>query len=147
MDIDGDYINVAVQKTKNFLRLPLNSQAKAILEKYKSTPITLAIPVYTGQKINNNLKKIGAKAKLIRPITKIRYSGAKMLMETLPLHEILHFHCSRKTFISYMFSQGISPEIIMKLSNHKTHRNFARYNDIQEKQKSDALNLAFNKLL
>lgn len=142
-DIDGDFVNVAVKKTKNYLRLPLSRPAKDILNKYKNSPITLAIPVYTGQKINNNLKKIGAQAKLNRPVTKIRYSGAKMLMETLPLHEILHFHCSRKTFISYMFSQGIPPEIIMKLSNHKTHRNFARYNDIQEKQKAEALNLAF----
>jgi len=45
-----------------------------------------------------------------------------------------------------MFSQGIPSEIIMKLSNHKTHRNFAKYNSIQEQQKSDALNTAFANL-
>lgn len=142
-DIEADCINVAIQKTKNYLKLPLNSQAKAILRKYKDSPLNLAIPVYTGQKVNNNLKKIGALANLNRSIIKIRYRGSTILKETLPLHKTLHFHCSRKTFISYMFSQGISPEIIMKLSNHKTHRNFSRYNDIQEQQKSDALNKAF----
>ncbi len=146
-DIEGDIINVTVQKTKNYLKVPLSSQAKAILDKYKDTPITAAIPVYTGQKVNNNLKKIGVLAGLNRPVTKMKYRGSTLIKETTPLHEILHFHCSRRTFISYMFSQGVASEIIMKLSNHKTHRNFSKYNSIQEKQKSDALNMAFSTLV
>jgi integrase len=146
-DIEEDCINVIVQKTKNHLKLPLSPQAKAILEKYKDTPINFAIPVYTGQKVNNNLKKIAATAKLNRPVTTMKYRGAILLKQTCPLHEILHFHCSRRTFISYMFAQGVSAEVIMKLSNHKTHRNFAKYNSIQEKQKSDALNMAFSTLV
>ena len=145
-DIEGDNINIIVQKTKNHLKLPLSAQAKAILDKYNDTPITAAIPVYTGQKVNNNLKKIGALAKLNRSVTTMKYRGATLLKQTCPLHEILHFHCSRRTFISYMFSQGVPSEIIMKLSNHKTHRNFAKYNSIQEKQKSEALNMAFDNL-
>lgn len=142
-DVEADHINVAVQKTKNYLKVPLSQQAKEILGRYKDTPIALAIPVYTGQKVNNNLKKIGEKANLNRLITVMKYSGSKLIKHTCQLHEILHFHCSRRTFISYMFSQGVPSEIIMKLSNHKTHRNFAKYNSIQEKQKSEALTAAF----
>jgi len=142
-DVEADFINVTVQKTKNYLKVPLSAQAKQILDRYKDTPVTAAIPVYTGQKVNNNLKKIGEQAKLNRLVTTMKYRGSVLIKQTCPLHEILHFHCSRRTFISYMFSQGVPSEIIMKLSNHKTHRNFAKYNNIQEKQKSDALNMAF----
>jgi integrase len=145
-DVEVDYINVAVQKTKNYLKVPLSKQAKMILDKYKNTPVTAAIPVYTGQKVNNNLKKIGEQAKLNRLVTTMKYRGSILLKQTCALHEILHFHCSRRTFISYMFEQGVPSEIIMKLSNHKTHRNFAKYNSIQEKQKSEALNTAFAQL-
>jgi integrase len=145
-DVEAEHINVAVQKTKNYLKVPLSVQAKAILDKYKDTPVTAAIPVYTGQKVNNNLKKIGEQAKLNRLVTTMKYRGSILLKQTCPLHEILHFHCSRRTFISYMFEQGVPSEIIMKLSNHKTHRNFAKYNSIQEKQKSEALNTAFGQL-
>ncbi|MDB5005695.1 MAG: hypothetical protein JWP45_88 [Mucilaginibacter sp.] len=145
-DVEADYINVTIQKTKNYLKVPLSPQAKEILDRYKDTPITAAIPVYTGQKVNNNLKKIGEQAKLNRLVTTMKYRGSVLLKQTCALHEILHFHCSRRTFISYMFSQGVPSEIIMKLSNHKTHRNFAKYNSIQDKQKSDALNMAFANL-
>jgi len=145
-DVEADYINVAVQKTKNYLKLPLSAQAKVILDRYKDTPVTVAIPVYTGQKVNNNLKKIGEQAKLNRLVTTMKYRGSILLKQTCALHEILHFHCSRRTFISYLFEQGVPSEIIMKLSNHKTHRNFAKYNSIQERQKSDALNTAFANL-
>ena len=146
-DITDHFINVTVQKTKDYLKVPLNVQAKAILDKYRDTPIATAIPVYTGQKINNNLKKIGEQAKLNRVVTTMKYRGSVLLKQTCPLHEILHFHCSRRTFISYMFSQGVPSEIIMKLSNHKTHRNFSKYNSIQDQQKSDAMNLAFGSLV
>ncbi|MBD1383738.1 site-specific integrase [Mucilaginibacter rigui] len=146
-DVTDHFINVTVQKTKDYLKVPLNSQAKAILDKYRDTPMAVAIPVYTGQKVNNNLKKIGEQAKLNRLVTTMKYRGSVLLKQTCPLHEILHFHCSRRTFISYMFSQGVPSEIIMKLSNHKTHRNFSKYNSIQDQQKSDAMNLAFGSLV
>ncbi|PAW95323.1 hypothetical protein CKK33_18170 [Mucilaginibacter sp. MD40] len=146
-DITDHFINVTVQKTKDYLKVPLNVQAKAILDKYRDTPIALAIPVYTGQKVNNNLKKIGEQAKLNRLVTTMKYRGSVLLKQTCPLHEILHFHCSRRTFISYMFAQGVPSEVIMKLSNHKTHRNFSKYNSIQDQQKSDAMNLAFGSLV
>jgi len=70
-DVEADYINVTVQKTKNYLKVPLSNQAKVILDRYKDTPVTAAIPVYTGQKVNNNLKKIGEEAKLNRLVTTI----------------------------------------------------------------------------
>jgi integrase len=146
-DVTDHFINVTVQKTKDYLKVPLSVQAKAILDKYRDTPIALAIPVYTGQKVNNNLKKIGEQAKLNRLVTTMKYRGSVLLKQTCPLHEILHFHCSRRTFISYMFAQGVPSEIIMKLSNHKTHRNFSKYNSIQDQQKSDAMNLAFGSLV
>lgn len=142
-DIGESHLNIIVQKTKQHLSIPLNNLAKEILNKYKDSPILMAIPLYTGQKVNNNLKKVGAQANLNRMVIQMRFRGAELIKRMVPLHEIIHFHCARRTFISYMFSKGVPSEIIMKISNHKTHQNFSKYNNIQEKQKAEAINSAF----
>lgn len=142
-DVLDEYLNVSLQKTKDSIKIPLTSQSREILRKYANNPILLAIPVYTGQKVNKNLKKIGELANLNRPISQLRYRGAEMLKKTVPLSEILHFHCGRRTFITYMFGKGISTEVIMKISNHKTHQNFSKYNNIKEQQKLEAITHAF----
>ena len=142
-DIVNDVIHIQTIKTKSNVTIPLVPLAKNILLKYSDNPSNNCMPVMSNQKMNQYLKELGCFAKLKRLITTVKYQGTERIEKIQPLYEVLSTHQGRKTFISYMFRQGIRAEIIMQISNHKTHRSFAKYNKIDESLKKTAMSEAF----
>lgn len=139
-----DSISVRVQKTRDTLIIPLNDYSKSILNKYKNLKGEKALPVLSNQKYNSHLKDLGKLAEFNTPVTRYRYSGSKRIEQTMPKYMIITTHMARKTFITNAFRQGIPTEIIMKISNHKSHKVLERYNKISEEQKADAMKKAFS---
>ena len=48
-------------------------------------------------------------------------------------------HCGRKTFICFMLSIGIAPQVVMKFTGHADYKSMRPYIDITEKAKADAM--------
>ena len=48
-------------------------------------------------------------------------------------------HCGRKTFICFMLSIGIAPQVVMKFTGHADYKSMKPYIDIAEKAKTDAM--------
>ena len=47
--------------------------------------------------------------------------------------------CGRKTFICFMLSIGIAPQVVMKFTGHADYKSMKPYIDIAEKAKTDAM--------
>ena len=129
-DVQDGAISVVTQKTNARLKIKLNSYAQAILDKYKDDyfPGDLALPVISNQKMNQYLKEICELCGFNDPIH-----------ITVPKYSEITTHCGRKTFICFMLSIGIAPQVVMKFTGHADYKSMKPYIDIAEKAKTDAM--------
>ena len=58
---------------------------------------------------------------------------------TVPKYSEISTHCGRKTFICFMLSIGIAPQVVMKFTGHADYKSMKPYIDIAEKAKTDAM--------
>jgi integrase len=135
-NIQDDFIVLKTQKTKDFLRIPLNDYAKDILKKYDHR-----LPPFLKNMENNEyLIEIGKKAKIETPVRLTRYSGSKKIETTLPKFNFIASHTARRTFITLALEKGIRAEVVMEMTGHKTYSSFKKYIKITDKVKQIEMN-------
>lgn len=123
-----EYLSI---KTKNHVSLPLIPSALDIINKYNNTTNDKLLPFISNQKMNSHLKDLGQLAELNRDVIKVKYYGSERREFPRKLHEVLTTHIGRKSFISYLFNQGMDSELIRSYSGHRSVSSFARYNKIE----------------
>jgi len=70
-NIKDNYLEIKTEKTRDFLRIPLNQHAKAIL--YKNNGMLPKL--FSNQKMNDYLKELGELAEINESILIIKYRG------------------------------------------------------------------------
>lgn len=140
-DVQDGAISVVTQKTNARLQIKLNSYAQAILDKYKDQyfPGDLALPVISNQKMNQYLKDICELCGFNEPIHITGFRKGRRYDITVPKYSEISTHCGRKTFICFMLSIGIAPQVVMKFTGHADYKSMKPYIDIAEKAKTDAM--------
>lgn len=123
-----EYVSI---KTKTRISLPLLPTAIDIINKYNNITNDRLLPFISNQKMNSHLKELGVLAELNRDIIKVKYYGSERREFPRKLHEVLTTHIGRKSFISYLFNQGMDSELIRSYSGHRSVSSFARYNKIE----------------
>lgn len=141
--IDGA-IEYVARKTKDerpvTVRVPLNTIAKEILEKYKDTEGDKLLPFISEQNYNLDIKDMFKLAGLTRMVTVLNTHTREE--EKLPLNEVASSHMARRTFIGNLYKKVKDPNLIGSMSGHKEgSRAFARYRDIDEEMKQDLVKL------
>lgn len=130
--VDGAIEYIAGKTSKinpQTIRVPLNSIALAILEKYKDLEGDKLLPFISQQKYNEYLKKCFKIAGLDRIVTKPNPLTGKPMQE--PLYEIAHSHMARKTFVSIIYQYIQDPALISALTGHaEDSESFSHYRDI-----------------
>ena len=120
-----------LEERGDVVRVPLNSIAKEIVEKYASEERTALLPFISSQNYNYAIKKIFLAARLTRLVTILDPLTRKEVQK--PLNEIASSHIARRTFIGNIYRQVKDPNLVGKLSGHKEgSKAFARYRDIDE---------------
>ncbi len=76
---------------------------------------------------------IGKLAKIDAPTQKISYVGEKRIEKTVPKYEFITTHIARKTFVTLSIENGILPDVIMKITGHKSYDVFKKYEKITSK--------------
>ena len=108
------------------LRVPLNSIAKAILEKYKDHKGPSLFPFGFQQDYNEDLKVIFKKAGVDRMVTILNPTTRKQ--EHLPICDVAASHMARRTFIGNMYKKVKDKSMVGMLSGHKSDsKAFDRY--------------------
>lgn len=137
-------VEYVAQKTKDekaeFVRVPLNGRASAILKKYRKHKGTGLLPFITSQRYNDAIKEVFTACGITRMVTVINPTTGEE--EKRPINEVASSHMARRTFVGNIYKQVKDPNLIGALSGHKEgSRAFARYRDIDEDIKKEVVSL------
>ena len=122
------------------VRVPLNSIAREIVEKYADPGRKALFPFISSQKYNDAIKRIFLAARLTRPVTILDPLTRKEVQR--PLNEIASSHLARRTFVGNLYKQVKDPNLIAKLSGHtEGSKAFARYRDIDKEMRQELVKL------
>jgi len=121
------FIEVTQKKTGARVAIPVNSQLKAILEKYGND-----IPHLSEQKINSYIKEIAKIAGLTDKVTVTATKGGKKTKSYIEKYNLVHSHTARRTGATLMYMAGLDIYDIMKITGHTsidTLKKYIRAND------------------
>jgi hypothetical protein len=85
------------------------------------------LPTTFEQKVNENIKKIGLKAKITEMIQVEKNKGGLKVKKSVKKCNLIMTHTARRTGCSLMYLAGIPILDIMKISGHRTPREFLKY--------------------
>jgi integrase len=128
-------ISLIQKKTGERVIIPIKPELDAILNKYDNK-----LPKVFEQKINKAIKVIGAILEIDEPIVIEEMKGGFKVKKTVLKNELIKTHTARRTGCTLMYLAGIPTLDIMKISGHKTEREFLNYIKIGKEE--TAANLA-----
>lgn len=145
---ERNVINGAIEyiprKTKDghpvTVRVPLNTIAKEILERYADCGCSGLFPFTSQQHYNIDLKRIFLAAGIKRVVTTL--NPLTRQAEQHPLWEVASSHLARRAFVGNLYKQVKDPNLVGALSGHKEgSRAFARYRAIDDEIKTELVKL------
>ncbi|MEO5594007.1 MAG: phage integrase SAM-like domain-containing protein [Chitinophagaceae bacterium] len=123
LDIRGDFLYKKQKKSFHWVVIPLRPAAKQILERrFKNN-----IPIPTNPEFNRHIKTVAKLAGIDAAIQHSFKKGNKVLMETRPKYGWVCSHTCRRSFCTNEFLAGTPVGLIMKISGHKSEKDFLRY--------------------
>ena len=141
-DEEEDTISIIQQKTKARAIIPLTPLAKEIIAKYQNTELKYYKP--SNSNLNAELRIIAEEAGLNTPVT----FGDKDGKQVKPLHELIHTHTARHTFITIMCRRDIPKETIIIATGHEDTKMIDKvYSHLSNKDKAQKVSTAFKKKL
>ncbi len=141
--IDGA-IEYIPRKTKDghpvTVRVPLNTIAREILERYGGYTGPSLFPQVAEQQYNKAIKRIFLAAGLRRKVTVLNPLTREA--EQRPIWEVASSHLARRAFVGNLYKQVKDPNLVGALSGHKEgSRAFARYRAIDEEMKNELVKM------
>ena len=95
------------------------------------------------QKLNGHLKELARLAEIDAPTERVRYAGGQRRAYTAPKYEFVTTHTARRTFVTLALEAGIRPEVVMRITGHKSLSAFRRYVNVTEDTMLDEFSRAF----
>lgn len=122
------------------VRVPLNRQAQAIIERYKDNGDPRLFPFVAQQQYNEDIKEMLKLAGITRIVTILDPLTRQEVKK--PINEVASSHMARRTFIGNLYKQVKDPNLVGKLSGHvEGSKAFARYRDIDEDMAKELVSL------
>ena len=135
-NIKDDYLEIKTEKTRDFLRIPLNQHAKAILLKNGG----MLPKLFSNQKMNDYLKDIGELAEINESVLVVKYRGLEKVEFLEPKYNFISSHTARRTFVTLSLEKGMRPETVMSITGHKDYKTFKKYIKLTDKVKLVEMN-------
>ncbi len=128
-------ISLIQQKTGERVIIPIRPELDVILNKYG-----YRLPKVFEQKINKAIKVIGSILDINEPTLIEETKGGFKVKKTVPKYDLIKTHTARRTGCTLMYLAGVPTIDIMKISGHKTEREFLNY--IKVGKEETAINLS-----
>jgi integrase len=128
-------IDLIQQKTGEKVTIPIRHELETILKKYN-----YVIPRSYEQKVNDRIKKIGLKAGITESVRLEKNKGGMIIKTDVQKCDLIVTHTARRSGCTNMYLAGIPTIDIMKISGHKTEREFLKY--IKVSKEETAINLS-----
>ncbi|WP_188442819.1 site-specific integrase [Planktosalinus lacus] len=117
------YLEVKTQKTGKIVHIPLHKFVTEILKKRNGQ----FPPMIPEQKINDDLKIIGKKAKLNEEVIVERTEGGERVKTKYKKYKKLSNHTARRSFCTNAYKAGMPVIDIMAISGHTSEKVFYNY--------------------
>ena len=119
---DRLYIELIQQKTKNRVRIPVNSDLRAILDRYNNR-----LPKLSDVKLNAYIKEISKLAGIDEIIEVKSEKGGILTTSRIEKYKLVHSHTARRTGCTWMYLAGMDVYDICKISGHATPAMLKKY--------------------
>jgi integrase len=129
-NINGKFIRLTTIKTKEDLVIPLSDKAIAILKIYDNE-----LPKITNQKLNPAIQEVAKIAELNSDVELVSFSGTHRKTEHFKKHELVTYHCGRKTFITSLLKKGLATEVVQKIVGIEDYRTLKFYINLNDEKK------------
>jgi len=140
-NVHDDMLIYRVVKTGENNMVPLNQYSKEILE--RNVGGEYCLPVISQQKTNDYLKELLKSAKFDRKVQITHFKGAKRISESHPLHDVVTFHVSKKTFMTNFLAKGGSLHTAMAITGNKSFKTAKRYFQVVDSLKQEEMKRVF----
>jgi hypothetical protein len=127
-------IELIQRKTGAKVVIPIRPELDHLLKKYD-----YRLPKTWEQKVNDRIKVIAIDAKITDPIPLEKSRGGLTVNSTVLKCNLIKTHTARRSGCTNMFKAGIPTIEIMKLSGHKTEKEFLKYILIDEEETAERL--------
>lgn len=97
------------------------------------------VPKTHEQKVNTLIKKVGAKAGIKESVTKVIYKGGDKFEVQVPKCDMIKTHSARRSGASNMYLNGIPNLAIMKITGHKTEKDFMNYIKVSKEESAERI--------
>ncbi len=122
-DVRGGFLYKKQQKSQHWVVIPLRSTAKQILEKrFRENQSPPSNPEF-----NRHIKTVARLSGIDQSISHSFKKGNKIVIETRPKHAWITSHTCCRSFCTNEFLAGTPVALIMKISGHKSERDFFKY--------------------
>jgi len=142
--IVGDAVEYIPQKTLDsrgeVVRVPLNTIAREIYERYADRDDDRLLPFISEQKYNDAIKEVFRIAGVTRPVTVINPTTGKT--EKHPICDLASSHMARRTFVGNLYKKVKDLNLVCSLSGHVPgSKAVARYYDVDEETRRDLVKM------
>ena len=139
-NVIGDELHIRIIKTKDIIRIPLLTQALAILKKHN-----FKLPEYSDVQVNEYIKNICEDIGIDTPLFDIKYRGSELIKTPKMKFELITTHVARKTFVTLCLEKGMPVQDVMAFTGHKDYKTMKPYIKVADKTKKDSLFNAWKK--
>ena len=122
-------IQIIQLKTGEQCIIPIRQELETILKKYD-----YKLPRTHEQKVNENIKDIAKLAEITETISYEEKKGGLTVKKSVQKNELIKTHTARRSGCTNMYLAGIPSIDIMKISGHKTEREFLKYIKVTNQQ-------------
>ncbi|GAA4054358.1 site-specific integrase [Hymenobacter glaciei] len=126
--VQPDRLRLTTQKTRTTLTVPVRPEAQPLLARVTAGTLR---PI-ANQKLNGHLKELAQLAGIEAPTERVRYAGGQRRAHTAPKYEFVTTHTARRTFVTLALEAGVRPEVVMRITGHKSLAAFRRYVNVSE---------------
>ena len=122
-------IDLKQLKTGSRVVIPARKEVLEILAKYENN-----LPKTYEQKLNKYIKEVAKMAEITEPVEVEQMENGRLVKNVVPKNELVKTHTARRSGATNMYLAGIPAISIMKITGHKTEREFMKYIKASEEE-------------
>lgn len=128
------YIRIEMKKTEKIATIPTTKRVENIIAKYESMTGEFFPKSISDQKANDYIKEAASHVEELKKgvIYNTTVEGERKSM-IIPKYDLITNHTSRRSFATNAILKGLSRDVVMKLTGHKTEKSFNRYLRMDER--------------
>ncbi len=137
--IRNGMISLRTQKTNELVTIPVHPMVDEIMKKYRGVFANSLPPAFANQVMNKHLKEIGEKAKFMEGVIINKTIGGKKVNQPFKKFQLITTHTARRSFATNLYLQEFPAISIMKITGHKSEKNFMNYIKMTPHQNAEKL--------